>query len=316
MILLGRIAPKDVRRAAMKVFVETVVPERGQSWAFLDRRLDGGIPFEWHLHPEFELTLTLNSRGHRYVGTEIDPYEPGDLVLIGPSVPHSWCSREAIDRATPHVALVSWFTQEWAEALTATLPELAPLAAMLDRAACGLVFSVQARHDAAPLIIAMRSADATRRLVLLLDVLTRLCRDNSAVEMISDRRSGPRMPAADARMTRVLDHLHRHFDEPISVPALASLACVSISALHRLFRRHAHMSILDYLVRLRIGRACSLLIEGNQSIATTAAEVGYTNLSLFNRQFTRLKGETPSVFRKRNRWEQDHLRSAGVITAS
>jgi hypothetical protein len=56
----------------MRPFFETVTPEVGESWAFLDRRLPDGIPFEWHQHPEFELTLTLNSRGHRYVGGDVD----------------------------------------------------------------------------------------------------------------------------------------------------------------------------------------------------------------------------------------------------
>ena len=81
----------------MKPFFETVTPEAGESWAFLDRRLQDGIPFEWHQHPEFELTLTLNSRGHRYVGDDVEPYDNGDLVLIGPGIPHSWHSHEAVD---------------------------------------------------------------------------------------------------------------------------------------------------------------------------------------------------------------------------
>jgi quercetin dioxygenase-like cupin family protein len=96
----------------MRSFLETVTPEAGESWAFLDRGLSDGIPFEWHQHPEYELTLTLNSRGHRYVGHDVELYDDGDLVLIGPGIPHSWHSREAVDATRPHVALVMWFTRE------------------------------------------------------------------------------------------------------------------------------------------------------------------------------------------------------------
>jgi hypothetical protein len=53
--------------------------------------------------------------------------------------------------------------------------------------------------------------------------------------------------------------------------------------------------------RPRIGRACSMLIESAMPIATIAADVGFTNLSLFNRQFARAKGYTPGNFRKRHR---------------
>ena len=52
----------------MRPTFEQVTIEAGTSWTLLDRRLKDGIPFEWHHHPEFELTLSLNSRGHRLIG--------------------------------------------------------------------------------------------------------------------------------------------------------------------------------------------------------------------------------------------------------
>src|SRR6185503_13055124 len=89
-------------RTIMRPTFEKVNVEAGASWALLNRRLDGGIPFEWHHHPEFELTLTLNSQGHRLIGDHAGSYEDGDLVLVGPSLPHSWCSHAAIDDRRPH----------------------------------------------------------------------------------------------------------------------------------------------------------------------------------------------------------------------
>ena len=78
------------------LFEKVTVPE-GASWAMLNRRLPDGIPFQWHYHPEFELTLTLNSRGQRYIGDSIANYDDGDLVLLGPNLPHTWCSSERLD---------------------------------------------------------------------------------------------------------------------------------------------------------------------------------------------------------------------------
>ena len=95
------------------LFEKVTVPE-GASWSLLHRRLEDGIPFYWHYHPEFELTLTLNSRGQRYIGDSIETYDDGDLVLLGPNLPHTWCSAERIDARRPHVALVMWFTEAWA----------------------------------------------------------------------------------------------------------------------------------------------------------------------------------------------------------
>jgi AraC-like DNA-binding protein len=284
----------------MKPFFETVTPEPGASWAFLDRRLADGIPFEWHHHPEYELTLTLNSRGHRYIGDDVGPYDDGDLVLIGPGIPHSWNSREAVDSTKPHVALVAWFTRDWVSQLTSTFPEMAHLSGMLARATQGLFFDRGTSEAVASSFESMRSASPARRLVLLIEVLTTLCHCHNATPLANAPRAGAEL-AADPRMVRVLDHLHAHFAEPVRVTTLANIACVSTSAFHRMFRRHTRMTMVDYVTRLRVGRACSLLIESGQSIATIAADVGYTNLSLFNRQFARAKGATPKNFRKQHR---------------
>ena len=100
----------------MKPFLERVQRPPGASWAWLDRKLDNGIPFQWHHHPEFELTLTLNSRGQRFIGDHIGEYGDGDLVLIGPNLPHTWVSRDRIAEG-PHVAQVMWFHPDWTAAL-------------------------------------------------------------------------------------------------------------------------------------------------------------------------------------------------------
>ena len=94
----------------MRPLFEKVTVPAGASWSLLDRRLDDGIPFQWHYHPEFELTLTLNSRGQRYIGDSIESYDDGDLVLLGPNLPHTWNSADKIDPRRPHHALVMWFT--------------------------------------------------------------------------------------------------------------------------------------------------------------------------------------------------------------
>ncbi|MFM2289516.1 MAG: hypothetical protein RL684_2659 [Pseudomonadota bacterium] len=284
----------------MKPYFETVTPEPGASWAFLDRRLPDGIPFQWHHHPEYELTLTLNSRGHRYIGDDVGAYDDCDLVLIGPGIPHSWHSREAIDPARPHVALVAWFTREWLVQLTAAFPEMAQLAGMLARATQGLHFQRGTAEALASKFEDMRAASPSRRLILLIDVLTTLSHSDDAVPLANAPVEEAEL-TADPRMIRVLDHLHAHFADPIAVATLARIACVSTSTFHRMFRQHTRMTMVNYVARLRIGRACSLLIESARSIATIAADVGYSNLSLFNRQFVRAKGATPSVFRKQHR---------------
>ena len=84
----------------MKPFFEKVLVDQGSSWTVFHRRLES-FPFEWHYHSEFELTMTLNSLGQRYIGDHIGSYGHEDLILLGPNLPHTWCSAERIDPHRP-----------------------------------------------------------------------------------------------------------------------------------------------------------------------------------------------------------------------
>ena len=284
----------------MKPFVETVVPEEGASWAFLDRQLDDGIPFEWHHHPEFELTLTLNSFGYRYIGDDVSAYDDGDLVLVAPGVPHSWHSRQSINDAQPHAALVCWFTRSWIEQVIRFFPELGSLRRLIDNAEGCLTFSVTARAEVRPLLVAMRAASPAERLMFLLKTLSRLSRDADISCLQGSGLSTPPSLMSDLRMARILDFLHASYVDHVTVEEVALVACMSVSATQRMFRRHARMSIVDYLVKLRIGRACAMLMQDRKPISVVATEVGYSNLALFNRQFLRQKGLSPRDFRRQH----------------
>jgi hypothetical protein len=69
------------------------------------------FPFNLHYHPEFELTLTLNSIGERFIGDHVAHYGDGDLILVGPNLPHAWQSRTTVCPDQPHRAVVVWFSE-------------------------------------------------------------------------------------------------------------------------------------------------------------------------------------------------------------
>lgn len=282
----------------MRPLLEKVVPLPGESWAMLNRRLEDGIPFQWHHHPEFELTLTLNSRGERFIGDHIGSYDDGDLVLIGPNLPHTWSSRDKLDSSLPHVALVMWFHPDWAAPLGGVFSELQPVAQLLVRAKAGLKFSAGIAAGARPLIEALFRRPPAERLISLIAVLSYLTRDGAAEPLSSTLAIAP-VAGDRSRLDRVLDHIHTHYDESLSVSGLADIAALSPSGLQRLIRRHTGTTISLYVMRLRIGQACALLSGTERPIAHIAADVGYESLANFNRQFKALKAMTPRDYRGR-----------------
>lgn len=282
----------------MKPFLEKVITADDASWTMLNRRLDDGIPFEWHHHPEYELTLTLNSHGQRFVGDHIGNYEDGDLVLLGPNLPHTWSSAEKITQDTPHIAQVLWFKPEWADGLTSVLTELRPVATMLDKARRGLKFTPAAARAVRPIIADLFEKPPTERLLSLIDILTRLARDEHAELLASPTRTQNITSLPDRpRIDRVLEYIHANYAAKVTIAALSDIAALSPSGFHRLFHRHTRLTLSEYVARLRVGEACALLTSSDRPIANIADSVGYTSLANFNRQFRTIKQMTPRDFR-------------------
>jgi AraC-like DNA-binding protein len=281
----------------MKPFLEKINKPVDASWSMLNRRLQHGIPFQWHHHPELELTLTLNSRGLRFIGDQVGQYDDGDLVLLGPNLPHTWASREAVRAGEPHVALVLWFDEDWAQRLTSGFVEFAKVEQLLARARRGVQFSRHVSNAVREDYSRIFEQPPLERLLGLMKLLNQLAGDRGARPLASDVfRPSPHADSRE-RIDRVLAHIHEHYTQELSLQELADVAALSVSGLHRMFRKHARTNVSEYITRIRIGDACARLASTEQPIAHIADAVGYGTFANFNRQFKQLTTLTPRAYR-------------------
>ena len=136
-----------------------------------------------------------------------------------------------------------------------------------------------------------------QRLQAALETLTELAEAEST-PLATQITVRPEASNDSEQLTRVLNLLHKRFAEPIRVDDLCSVGNLSPRSLHRLFVHHVGENVSDYLGRLRIGRACMLLVETGRPIRVIASEAGFSNLSNFNRRFLDARGMTPRDFRR------------------
>lgn len=259
------------------------------------------IPFEWHHHPEYELTLTLNSRGKRYIGDSIADYMDEDLVLVPPNLPHTWASNRSIDPTSSQVAIVIWFDGDWARRLSDVCQEYVPLRNLLRRAACGLAFNREAGAAMHAQTDALLSSEPRERLAAALNVLCTLAETSgqplASPSAFSDRTDGPSGHEPE-RINRALSIIDIRFAEPLHLSDLCAAANVSERSLARYFEQHIGESVGRYITRVRIGHACRLLAHTATPISVVAARSGFPNVANFNRQFKALKTLTPTEYRK------------------
>ncbi len=281
----------------MKARIERV--STGDAASFLcRRRIDSRFGFTWHFHPEIELTLIVRSRGRRFVGDSIEPYEDGDLVLVGPNLPHTWSSDPR--RKGRHEAVFCQFPREFLRA-----PELAGVDRLLERSGRGLRFTGRTQKSVARRLEGLDRLQGLRRLASLLEILDELSRSREA-RPLSGRRYVPGLRHGDAeRIDRVCRFLNERCLERVTLSQAAGVAHLSIPAFSRMFRRSTGKTLVAYLNELRTGQACRELVETERAVSDIAFASGFNNLSNFNRRFRALKGLSPRDYRRAFRPE-DH----------
>lgn len=284
----------------MKVAYEHVDFGESCSVRVYDRRLPR-IPFERHHHPEYELTLTMNSSGKRYIGDSVSVYGNDDLVLVPPDLPHTWSSSKSIDASQPQVAIVVWFDGSWVRRLADLCPEYSELRNLLRRAACGLAFEEGSGTQMRAKLDRLLSENARERLQAVLDILIWLS-DLPAETLTSpsafDARAGATSGYVPDQLNRVLSLIDTQFAHPLKLPTLAKAAGMSERTLTRHFAQHIGESVGQYITRVRIGHACRALTDTDMSISVIAARSGFPNLANFNRQFKAMKQTTPVTYRQ------------------
>ncbi|MBV9652985.1 MAG: AraC family transcriptional regulator [Acetobacteraceae bacterium] len=259
-----------------------------------------GYPFRtvrWHFHPEYELHLVTATVGDRYVGDHIGPFAPGDLVLVGPNLPHNWISDVPDGETVDERCLVLQFTGEFITACMATFPELRFLGDLLEASRRGIRFSAPVSLRVEPLMRELLTAADARRITLLVTILDLIAHDEAPTSL-----AGPGFqpdPAAylSKTMNVVLQYIGRHLTDELNETALARLSRQSVSTFSRSFRKHTGMSFVGYVNALRIELACQHLSQDELTITDICYAVGFNNVSNFNRQFRTVKGMPPSKFR-------------------
>lgn len=99
------------------------------------------------------------------------------------------------------------------------------------------------------------------------------------------------------RLLRARDAMDRSYAEPLDVPAVAAVACLSEAHFIRSFGACFGETPHRYLQRRRVERSMFLLRETDRSVTDVCFDVGFTSLGTFSRTFREIVGESPSEYR-------------------
>ncbi|MFT5886873.1 MAG: AraC-like DNA-binding protein/quercetin dioxygenase-like cupin family protein [Arcticibacterium sp.] len=283
-------AYKIKSKRQLKAVYEHISKEQNKSVAYRTFELPAfDSPF--HYHPEYELTYIVKGDGLRYVGSRIDEFTAGELVLLGPNLPHCW-----LNRPLPECDYVKAFVIQFNDTVLKDaflhLPEFDSLTKLLSASRGGVVFE---NHHFNKQWKVLSKLDAARQFLKLVEILLDLSEKprqfllNHIYEEDKDQQ----------RFQAVFSYIIEHFRENISLEKVADIAHLSPTSFCRYFKKLTGNTLLEVVLEYRLKAASQLLLHTSKRINEIALSSGFEDIPYFNRAFKRWKGESPKVFRGR-----------------
>ncbi len=256
-------------------------------------------PFtQWHVHKEYELVLIKRGRGRRIVGDHHARFRENDLVFLGPNTPHEWRCDEFFYQHPDGFqgeGIVIQFKDSFLGDRFFRIPENLQLRKFMHDAARGIEFYGHTKKQIAKLIIEILGSPNTDAFYKLLDIF-HIFSNTSEYRILASEAYQDTDDSDIIPMHKALKYIMDNFRKPIELEELLKITNMSNSAFYNSFKKTFGLSFKEYLVRIRVGYACRLLSETDMAISEICYESGFSNISNFNRQFKKIKGETPSDF--------------------
>ena len=275
------------------IFEKIHVPNRH---SFISRKLPLKSNDSIHSHKNFELNFITSGSGRRIVGDNISGFEKGDLVLMGPELPHCW---EVLDEKLTNqpTCIVTHFSEDFVSSDFFKMPELEKVVELLRQSKHGLRFKLTDTGKIHRILEKMIHLEGLEYYIEFLKVFHIL--------LISEEREELSNPLDHTLFTKNLDKINKIYEyvfqniqEGIKLGEAAALLNMAPSSFCRFFKKKTDLTFMEYVKRVRVGIAAKLLAETDKQITQICFESGYNNLANFNLYFKTIMGMTPTNYRK------------------
>ncbi|MDO5422227.1 MAG: AraC family transcriptional regulator [Eubacteriales bacterium] len=101
-----------------------------------------------------------------------------------------------------------------------------------------------------------------------------------------------------ARLQLMMQYIHDHYSEPITLEEIAAAAAISKSGALDIFQTGIHLPPVSYLIQYRLTRAAELLHTTEKTVSAIAKETGFSSAGYFCRKFKERYRISPQEYRK------------------
>ncbi|MBS1935194.1 MAG: AraC family ligand binding domain-containing protein, partial [Bacteroidetes bacterium] len=205
----------------MKIEFEIIYPDEGSSFRLLHTKTKAeDYSWQYHYHPEYELVCVLNGSGTRHVGNHFSSYENGDLVFLGPNVPHAGFGLNAHG---PHEEIVIQIREDVINESIIARPEMSAIIRLLGNTKHGIYFTGNTKEQVTRRLKRLLKLPPFERFIEFISILQimALSPDYQLINPTTELSS--LIKKNNARLQNIFTYVEHHFTEEIDIQKIASL---------------------------------------------------------------------------------------------
>jgi AraC-like DNA-binding protein len=255
----------------------------------------------WHYHPEIELLFIKKSSGTWLIGDHIGHFQSGDIVLLGANLPHCFRHEYAHiserDKEVGETICVKFEPGIFGDQFL-NMPETKEIKSLFSKCNCGLKLIGETKDNISGSVLKILEASPGKKLVHLLSILEEIAESRNYIELSSKGFVQFSVYKNTERIKHIFEYTFNHYNEKITLDDVAALLNMTRQSFCRYFKNKTNKTYIQFLMEVRIGYACRLLVEDEKNVSEISYHCGYNNISNFNQQFKLITKKKPLEYKK------------------
>lgn len=250
---------------------------------------------KWHFHPELEIVFIKEGSGKRHIGNHISQYDNGDLIMVGPNLPHYGFTDRFSGTKTE---IIVQMKEDFLGKDMFNKIELLSIAKLFERSKSGLSFFGNTKTEVGQRLESLFYMTHFERLIEVLKIFHILANSREVTVL---NATGIVLETTHSRATQldeIFSYVRKEFQNEIALEDVSKLINMTEPSFCRFFKKNTNKTFIEFLNEYRITHACKLLAETDMSITDICFESGFNNFSHFNNYFRRVTAKSPSEYRK------------------
>lgn len=285
----------------MKV-IQFTVPVSGENTIIVQEDILPHYYPHLHRHREVQIEWVVDGSGILIAGNYMQPFETGDVYIIGANQSHIFKSDETyFDHLHPkevHSISIFFDPGRLAQNLL-SFPEMISIRKFIETLHSGFKIPNEYASEVTTKIRDIMQHPDALRVSAFIELLHLFSSKGNLIPLSQGNSDHIISEGEGIRMDQIFRYLVENYKNQVTLREISSVASMTPQAFCRYFKKHTSKTFVLFLSEIRVNEACKLIVSSkHDSIAEISYQTGFESVANFNRVFKKIVGKAPGEYLK------------------